>query len=397
MKACHLKSILLVLMSSVLLATCSGSGGPFFASGGIDGSGVISKGSISAFGSIFVNGTEFDTSNAAIFINGVEIGIGDEAVRENLDIGRVITVEGIRNEDPNTAVADRVIYSNNVKGPVENIVEVGTLTKEIFVLGQTVRINAAAFFKGTTFDTIAENDVVEVSGLYDDTGVIYASFVGRTEGLEVEVTGFMTNLDTAAMSFDINDLTVDYSSADTSGLPNGQPAEGLFVEVEGLLDETDELLAASKIEPADELDVDDADEVEITGFVTDLISAFDFTVGNQPVQTDTNTLFVDGTSADIAVGRKLEAEGALAGGILFATEIEFWDPDQIEVEGIVTEVISPVEFKIGDQRVETVVTTIYEGGTPSDIVVGVKIEVKGVPADSNRSVLFADKVSFEKQ
>jgi hypothetical protein len=294
-------------------------------------------------------------------------------------------------------VADRVAYRNNVKGPVENIVEVGTLTKEIIVLGQTVRINAAAFFKGTTFDTIAENDVVEVSGLYDDTGVIYASFVGRTEGLEVEVTGFMTNLDTAAMSFDINDLTVDYSSADTSGLPNGQPAEGLFVEVEGLLDETDELLAASKIEPADELDVDDADEVEITGFVTDLISAFDFTVGNQPVQTDTNTLFVDGTSADIAVGRKLEAEGALAGGILFATEIEFWDPDQIEVEGIVTEVISPVEFKIGDQRVETVVTTIYEGGTPSDIVVGVKIEVKGVPADSNRSVLFADKVSFEKQ
>ena len=94
MKVYQLKSILFVLISSVLLASCSGSDGPIFASGGIDGSGVISQGSISGFGSIFVNGTEFDTSDAAIIINGVEIGISDPAVRENLDIGRVITVEG---------------------------------------------------------------------------------------------------------------------------------------------------------------------------------------------------------------------------------------------------------------------------------------------------------------
>jgi hypothetical protein len=401
MKAYHLKSILLVLMSSVLLVSCSGSGGPFFASGGIDGSGVISQGSISGFGSIFVNGTEFDTSNAAIIINGVEIGIGDDAVRQNLDIGRVITAEGKRFEDPNTAVADRVTYSNNVKGPVVSILEIDDVTKEIVVLGQTVIVNTATNFKHTTFDTIAENDVVEVSGLFDDTGAIYATFIGKTvggvPGLEVEVTGYTVNLDPVLRSFEINGLTVDYSSADTSGLPGGMPDEGLFVEVQGTLDAIGEEMVASKIQPGDKLDAVDAAEIEVTGFVTDFSSSSEFTVGNQPVQTGEDTLFVDGTQANISLGRKLEAEGILVDGVLLATEIEFWDPNQIEVEGFVTEVIPPSEFKIGSQLVQTDVTTVFEGGTPDIIVVGVKIEVKGVPADTNRSVLFADKVSFEKQ
>ena len=401
MKAYHLKSILLVLMSSVLLATCSGSGGPFFASGGIDGSGVISQGSISGFGSIFVNGTEFDTSNAAIIINGVEIGIGDDAVRENLDIGRVITVEGKRFGDPNTAVANRVMYSNNVKGPVESVAEVDATTKEIFVLGQTVILNAATFFKSTTFDTIAENDVVEVSGLFDDSGVIYATFIGKTvgvvPGLEVEVTGYTVNLDPVLKSFEINGLTVDFASADTSGLPGGMPDEALFVEVQGTLEAIGEEMVASKIQPGDELDAVDAAEIEITGFVTDFFSSSEFTVGNQPVQTDEDTSFVDGTQADISLGRKLEAEGILVDGVLLATEIEFWGPGQIEVEGFVTNIDSPSEFTIGSQRVQTDSSTVFDGGTPENIVLGVNIEVKGIPADTSRSVLFADKVSFERQ
>lgn len=398
MKAYHLKSILLVLMSSVLLATCSGSGGPFFASGGIDGSGVISQGSISGFGSIFVNGTEFDTSNAVIIINGVEIGIGDDAVRQNLDIGRVVTLEGQRFEDPNTAVADRVTYSNNVKGPVESISDIDAITKEIVVLGQTVIVNTATNFKGATFDTIRENDVVEVSGLFDDTGAVWATFIEKTgevvPGLEVEVTGYIVNLEPVLQSFEINSLTVDYSLADTSGLPGGMPAEGLFVEVQGTLDAIGEDMVASKIQPGDELDADDAGEIEVIGFVTDFVSPSEFTVGNQSVQTSADTLFVDGTQSNVALGVKLEAEGTLVDGVILATEIEFWGPNQIEVEGFVTDIESLFFFKIGSQRVEIDSNTIFDGGALEDVVLGVKLEVKGVPEDAIRSVLFADKVSF---
>jgi hypothetical protein len=38
---------------------------------------------------------------------------------------------------------------------------------------------------------------------------------------------------------------------------------------------------------------------------------------------------------------------------------------------------------------------VYEGGTPGDIALGVNIEIKGVPVDIARSILVADKVSFE--
>jgi hypothetical protein len=106
---------------------------------------------------------------------------------------------------------------------------------------------------------------------------------------------------------------------------------------------------------------------------------------------------VDGTQANVALGVKLEAEGTLVDGVILATEIEFWGPNQIEVEGFVTDVDSPTEFTIGSRLVQTDSNTVFDGGTPEDIVLGVNLEVKGVPADTNQSVLFADKVSFEMQ
>ena len=93
--------------------------------------------------------------------------------------------------------------------------------------------------------------------------------------------------------------------------------------------------------------------------------------------------------------QKLEAEGSLEDGILFAWEVEFWEPDQIEVEGLVTNIVSPSEFTVGNQVVQTDAETVYEGGTPGDIALGVNIEIKGVPVDIARSILVADKVSFE--
>ena len=396
MKTYHLKTLALALLSALLSISLGACGsGTIVAGGGIGGTGIISVGTIMAFGSVVVNGTEFDTSNAVIIVEGEEIGVGDDIILDNLDIGMVVTVEGTRSEDGESAVADQVIYNDNVEGPVESITVVNTTRKDIVVLGQTVIVNAVTAFKGTTFDDIAVNDVVEVSGLSDDTGDIWATFLEKTDGVIFEVTGFVENLDAVQETFEINDLTVDYSMADTSGLPEGVPADGLLVEVEGTL--TGAVMFADVIEPGDELDAKDADKIEVTGFVTDFVSAFEFTVGTQVVLMDADTVFVDGTADDIALGVKLEAEGSLEDGILFAEEVEFWEPDQIEVEGVVTDIVSASEFTVGDQVVQTDAETVYEGGTPDDIVIGVNLEVKGVPVDIIRSILVADKVSFEEE
>jgi hypothetical protein len=400
MKSYQLKGFISALLSVFLLISCGSGGGGMTAGGGIGGSGVISSGAISAFGSVFVNGTEFDTSNAAIIVNGEEVGVGDEFVQENLNIGQVVTVEGTGTLDDISAVAVRVIYNDNVRGPVESIDIDATdpTTKEILVLGQIVIINVVTKLKGTDFDTIAQNDLVEVSGLVDDTGAIRATFLEKTgdfmPGNVVGVTGFIVNLDIGLKTFEINGLTVNYTSIDSGDLPQGF-ADGLLIEVEGTLDAAGGEMLATSIELGDEIGDGNSDQIEVLGFVTDIGSAFEFTVGNQLVQFDATTLFVDGTSENILLGAKLEAEGRLVDGILFADEIEFWGPDQIEVEGFVTDIVSDSEFTIGLQVVQTDVETVFE---PEDlnVVEGIKLEVKGVPQDIEQSVIKADKVSLEE-
>jgi hypothetical protein len=409
MKTYHLRGFISALFSVFLLISCGSGGGGMTAGGGIGGTGVISQGAVSAFGSIFVNGTEFDTSTSEFIINGKEGSVDD------LDIGRVVTVEGTLNGSDTDAVADQVFYQDNVKGPVEDVSVIDDVTKEIVVLGQTVIVNVITKFKETTFNTIAKDDVVEVSGYLDDTGAIRATFLGKTGDITTiliyEVTGFVTNLNTGSETFKINDLTVNYSSADTSALPGNEPADDLLVEVEGTLDATSGVMIAAKIELEEELGDGDEDEIEVMGFVTKIISENDiikFKIGNQEVHVDSDpeiVVYVDGDPSDIAPGQKLEAEGSLEGGILFAWEIEFWKPDQIEVEGIVDEVVFKgvfpdvfLEFTFEereDQLFQTNNETKYEDVEPEEIEARMALEVKGVPVDIDHSVVVADKVSFE--
>lgn len=395
MKTSPIKSLLLTLWFVLLLSSCS-------SSGGIGGSGVTSQGSVSEFGSIFVNGTEFDTSNAVVIVEGEEKGVGDAVVLNNLDVGMVVTVYGTWSADGKSGVAERVTYSDNVEGPVESINIINATRKDIVVLGQTVIVNVVTKIKGVgfTFDTIAVDDVVEVSGFVDDTGAIRATFIEKTGDFtpgipfDVEVTGMVQNLNTTNTTFDISGLMVDYTAV--VDLPSGF-ADGMLVEVEGTLDDFANPMIATAIVEAVELDVEDADEIEVTGFVTDdTLAPGEFTLGNQVVQTNAATIFVDGTAGDIVPGQKLEAEGRLENGILLAWEIEFWEPDQIEVEGLVTDdALAPNEFTVGTQVVQTNAGTVYEGLTPGEIVLGVNIEVKGVPVDIDRTILNADKVSLE--
>ncbi|MGD8372458.1 MAG: DUF5666 domain-containing protein, partial [Syntrophobacterales bacterium] len=125
MKAFPLRRFLLAILLALLLISCGSSGG------GIGGSGVTSQGSITGFGSIVVNGTEFDTTNATIIVEGEEAGVVD------LHLGMVVTVYGT---DGKSAVANRVVYNDNVEGPVKNIVDNGT-SKQFEILNQTVIVN----------------------------------------------------------------------------------------------------------------------------------------------------------------------------------------------------------------------------------------------------------------
>lgn len=213
-------------------------------------------------------------------------------------------------------MADQVVYRSNVTGPVESVGGIDPITneKEIVVLGQIVVVNFITKFKPDTFDfdSIAANDVVEVSGYLDDTGAIRATFIEKIGDaatiLDYEVTGFVESLNPDLKTFMINVLKVDYSAI-ANNLPQGIPADDLFVEVEGRLAAGGEMLA-TKIELGDELGGEDGDE---------------FTVGDQVVQTDEDTVF-DPWDLEIREGIKLEVKGVpqdIDHSILAADKVSF--------------------------------------------------------------------------
>lgn len=300
------------------------------AGGGIGGTG-ISIGKITQIGSVWVNGVRFDTSSATIEVDGVNRSLG------YLEVGMIVAVEGSFDADGINGTAKRVVFKDNLEGPVENVVDAQTL----IVLGQTVIADSTTSvydLSGSDTDGInkytlasigvSAGDMVEVSGFVDSTGAIHATYI-KVEGLnvdaEIEIKGTISSLDETAHTFNIGALIIDYSSAQMEGI--SAPQNGLFVEVKSESGPTGGILTASKIEAEDEIfkisGGGEGETVEIEGIVTSPLSDYQFEVNGQPVQITLATQF-EGTSSqiDIIPGARLEVEGAMdAYGVLVAEDI----------------------------------------------------------------------------
>lgn len=313
----------LVLLAWTLIAVtgCGGDGGGI-ASGGTGGTGV-SYGPVTDFGSVFVNGVEFNTTNSTVTLNGSPGPDESTDPHRGLMVGMVVRVEGSFDGNGTTGTATRITYKDNLTGPV-SIIDILGATME--VLGQNVIIDSQTAFVGATLATLVTGNVVEVSGLPDHNGDIRATLVrlkagSFIPGIEIGVKGTIQNLNSLLKTFEINGLIVDYALV--MNLPTGVPANGQFVAVKGTNLAGIVLIADSVALDDNSLGVTDAGVAQIQGFVTAMTSPSQFTVGVQPVQVTASTVFEGGVAGDIALGKKLQVDGALAGGMLTATKISF--------------------------------------------------------------------------
>lgn len=309
---------LTIAFAAAVGASCGSGGGANFG-GGISGSGIV-VGTITGFGSIFVNDIEFETTSATIRLEGQE---GSEA---DLRLGMVVTVRGEIAAGAMTGVADSVDFEDVLEGPVDSVDVAAGL---IVVFSQLVVTDQATVFDDTSLATLMPGDVVEVSGFVDATGNIRATRVELEEdGEEFELKGTITDIDLPNETFMIGGLTVDYSSAEIEGAPPGGLAIGLVVEVKASSPPVADVLVADKVEVEDEdLGGDEGDELEIEGFITDVVSPDEFIVnGSQLVRVTAGTEFEEGTAQDIAVNVRVEVEGLLdSGDVLVAEKVAFKD------------------------------------------------------------------------
>jgi len=313
MKQQFLKQI--VLMIGIATLTACGGGG-----GGSGPSGITAAGTITGFGSIFVNGIEFETGTSSISVDD------NPGIESDLQLGMVVTVTGTVNPDGRTGTATTVVFDDEVQGPIATVPVDPTgdgLVLQFTVLGTQVLADrtVTVFDDGVSFATLAQGDFVEVSGFIGQGGILNAT---RIEGKgvfnpgvsEVELKGIAQNI--VGTTFSLGGFTVDTAGADLSGVPGGVVTGGMEVEVKGTLNGTS--IAATSVKQDDDLLGNNIAKVSLEGIITNYVSDSNFRISGQQVNASGATR----TPANLVLanGVEVEVEGPIVNGVLQAIKAE---------------------------------------------------------------------------
>ena len=388
----------------VLLASCSP--GPQ-AGGGIGGTGrltSIASGPITGFGSIFVSGTEYETTDTSMVVDGQPGSQRDLKKGMLVQVNATVT-ERASTTDPPLRTANTLLYEDTLEGVVQSVTPTGS---HLVVLGQSVTVTPATLIDasipgGNVLNLVPGRDLVEISGFVMGDGIIRATLIdlktldATTETPDYQVKGLISHHRAAQHTFEVGALTVEYRDAVLQDLPDQSRGvwDGLLVDIVGTQVSSGDgsaprlRLTTTRVR-LEGLGASDSEDAVVEGFVTRVLSPGNFFLGNLQIVSNAGTVFHGGTSHDILVGVHLEVHGRLVGGVMTAITVELEDAD---LHGAVTQVLGPGHFFLGNVQVLTNAETIFEGGTINDLVVGVHLEVYGSVVDGT---VTATKVEFER-
>ena len=299
---------------------------------------MAAAGPITGFGTVHLNGLVFDTSGAAITIDG------KSATQDDLRAGYYIQVKGHHDATQNQDFADQIDFRGNLIGPVTAI---DATAQTLTVLGQTVRVT-----EDTSFDDdispaslagVSVGAFVEVSGMSLADGSIRATRIeGKIAGSALlQVIGTAASADSTAKTLKINALVVDFSGATLTEFPATGPKDGDVIEAQGITLSSAGALNATHLELRSGKDVvpDDNGQVDLDGLISRFASATDFDVAGRKVSTSSQTIFDGGTAADLAVNVSVEIEGTLdSAGTIQATKVQIRRPVDARLTGPVDSV-----------------------------------------------------------
>jgi len=357
------KSILAASIAA--LTACSGGGGGTSTSS-TDGT---TSGVITGFGSVFVNGVEYQTDSATISIDDVS------SIESQLSVGDVVTLQGTVDADGINGTAFSISSADELEGYVLDLSDLtADSTGTINIMGQTVSVSLDTVFRGDTPNSeiteLTVNDIVEVHGFSDGTGTIAATRIEtKTSADNVEVKGLISALDEANTTFTLGSLTVDYSSA--TELP-ATLVDGLYVEAatSDLLTgdlTTGFVMSASKVEIEEDgdmdVDGDEGEEIKAQGVVSEI--------------TDTSFLFngslvefsslEDGDDFDLGTlvdGMMITVEGYIdANGDFIVKEIAEDRVSEQEAKGMVDSTTNATITIIVDMQTNTTMTFSVNNST----------------------------------
>lgn len=285
------------------------------------------RGRITGFGSIYVNGVEYETDSASIMVDG------QPASEDDLKLGMIVTVSG--NSQGNNGQALSVNYDDDLEGIITMVDVDANGVGSLTIMGHniTTDANTVIEYKVAGMQSLTDSVydpamgmlyVAEVSGHSDGSGNILATrieikaFSQKTGALEV--TGRITELDQEAMTFTVGNMAVIYT-VDTrlDDITGNMLQNDMLVEVEGTrLDDLGRLVATDiEREDSHDLLVDSSTDVNMEGRVN--------TSEESSFELDDQTFYID----DDTKGADL-----LQAGNMVQVEAHVDDDDNLVAESI---------------------------------------------------------------
>jgi hypothetical protein len=395
----------LALVGASLLSACGGGGASDTAGVGTGGTGAFSVGTITGFGSVFVNGVRYEDNGARLVDDdGTVKVLGSDD--NPLKLGMVVEVTGRIDDSGTVRTATQIAYGSETKGPV-TAVNAAAGTFDVF--GITVRTTATTVFDNFgSVAALATGNVVEVHGQPDTNGRIVATYVEREatsvaafvagDG-EYRLRGAVAGLSGSSPAYTFTVRGVAIRTDATTDF-DGTPADGVSVGVR--LNPTQEgdgryLAERLKVRTASYHDSSSATEGEVEGYVSDFTSAASaFLVAGYSVRLASGVVYEDGVATDLKNGIRIEAKGSIENGVLVVTKLEFKSRDadgdgnddhvpggshEFELKGIATCVscgATSGTFTVKGVTVTYGAATEFRDGLSGTTLNGKAVEVKSV-------------------
>jgi len=308
--------LLLLATMTTLIVACGG-GGTGAASGGASmGNASFSDGTLTGFGSIFVNGSEYDISSAKItddFGNlegagALKLGMHVEVTGNDADPGAT---------PPGQGTAVTVQYWSDLEGPV-SAVEGDTIE----MLGQTVDATPDTVWDAALVGQLAgltAGEVIKVYSLYDSASSRYLAtrIEADSTATHYKIRGMVSDVDTLAKSYMVGNVPVDYTGVRN---PPANLATGVIATAElqtarrGFTWMATGLQVHSGAPPANHV------LMHLRGVISTESAPTSFVLDGWRVDASSAT-FADGQLAIVA-GAVVQVEGIMTGGSLVATSVE---------------------------------------------------------------------------
>lgn len=319
---------LFLSLTFAAVAACGGGGAGTLASGGIGGSG-FTTGPVSGFGSVFVNGVEFDTAQANIQVNG------QPSAESALRLGMLVKVKGTVDAARKTGRAENISFDADLDGVIEGEpVQDSTnpALKSFSVLGtQVIAEDKQTVFDNVTFALLAKGQSVEVSGFFDQVAAALRATrlekkdsAGATASIQGKIEELVQSAGTG--TFRVRGATVSFDSI--TKLPDGGLSEGLRVKVTGQVTDAinrPDLMVAEEIELA-AADIPDDTDTSVQGIVNSFVSLRNFKLDGFAVDAGNADFSPASLASTLGNGIWVEVEGTFSNGVLLAEEVSSRQP-----------------------------------------------------------------------